>query len=594
MVRALKTLEYRGYDSYGFGAISCGELKLFKDVGAISEINQENLRNLAGSTTAIGHTRWATHGAVTRNNSHPHADTANSVAIVHNGVITNFDDLRRANPKWDLRSETDTEIAANLIADCIAESGGNLRQALEKAIGTMMGEFAICGISRAAPHVMFAIKRKSPLLMAADGLDTVIASDKSAFSEFADTLPVHYLEDDTILICDNNSRKLWKGIDGAYQESQFIYTEEDVASQRVELGQYKHFMIKEINESAQAVTEIRRSMRAGIDRVIDLLATSNCSIVGSGSAFYVGLLGQYFFARLARKHVPAYPSDEFLNLYPTRDGNVIIAISQSGETFDTLDVLRHAVDASTRTIALNNVPGSSMQRLVDVPLIQNAGREICVLSTKSIISQAVGLYLMAAECGASTESLSASSLKEINAELDALPDAISHVIRDTSAKIQRVAKQYCIIEHWFFIGRGVHYAVALESALKFKEVSYLHAEGMSAGFFKHGTISLIDENFYTVAFVPDAASEPDLYQLTIDNIHEIRARGGNVIGFGSALLPNIEDELFIEYVTLPSMSSGLTAILQIVAGQLFAYFCALSLGRNIDRPRALAKSVTVR
>ena len=267
---------------------------------------------------------------------------------------------------------------------------------------------------------------------------------------------------------------------------------------------------------------------------------------------------------------------------------------KGGETFDTLEIMREAQKSKAFTMALNNVDASSMQRMADIPIFQSSGKEVCVLSTKSIVSQVGALYLMSNALGRRFGQISdehySSNIKDFNT----LPKVLDLIFKEYSNEIRRVAYQNSTIDHWFFMGRGAHYPVALESALKFKEVSYLHAEGMPAGFFKHGTISLIDDDFYTVAFLPSKINNPELHQMTLDNIYEICARKGKVIGFGHQIPRSLRNELFFEYIELPDINPELNIVSQLLAGQLFAYYCALSLNRNIDRPRALAKSVTVR
>ncbi|MEM7392916.1 MAG: SIS domain-containing protein, partial [Verrucomicrobiota bacterium] len=317
-------------------------------------------------------------------------------------------------------------------------------------------------------------------------------------------------------------------------------------------------------------------------------------MTGSGSSFYVTMIGQYFFNKIGGTYVPAHPSDEFMNLKTLSRRDLVIAISQSGETFDTLEVLRQAKSRNSAIVAINNVRNCSMHRLADMPVYQDAGKEVCVLSTKSIVSQVTAMYLLAVEMGLRTGQRSEQAYAALLGDLEKLPDVLGLIVSEYADEIKRVAYQNCNIEHWFFIGRGAHYPVALESALKFKEVSYLHAEGMPAGFFKHGTISLIDKNFYTVVFLPSPIHDHELYQATIDNIYEIRARQGNVIGLGHQIPKQLEQDLFFEYITLPDVNEHLNILVQLVAGQLLAYYSAVALDRNIDKPRALAKSVTVR
>ena len=590
----LKALEYRGYDSFGFAGLVDEEIGLFKKVGAISESSINEINHLTAARTLVGHTRWATHGRVVQENAHPHSDHQNRIALAHNGVIANFAALKVANPQWDLSTETDSEVAANVIADAIEAADGDLKQALRSAIETLEGEFAICGIVRGRQDTIFAIKRKSPLILGQHGAACLVASDRAALAEFAETMPMAFLDDDCLVVFEEGDLTAEIREAGLWQTIELGFEKEDLSASKADLEGYPHFMLKEINESAEAVTAMRSELAMDLDAIVTDMQVSEVSMTGSGSSYYVSMIGQYFFRSLAHFSVPTYPSDEYLNLRALSRRDLVMAISQSGETFDTLEVFREAIAAKAGTIAINNVTGSSMQRLAEYPIFQNSGKEVCVLSTKSVISQISALYLMAAELGLRNGFLRRDDHVQKLKDYTALPDVLRRVIAGCSETIKRVAYHNSRIEHWFFIGRGAHYPVALESALKFKEVSYLHAEGMPAGFFKHGTISMIDDNFYTVVFLPSPVNAPALYQLTLDNIYEIRARGGKVIAFGHGVEPQVRDELFYEYIDLPDLNAELNTLIQLTAGQLFAYYCAVSLNRNIDKPRALAKSVTVR
>jgi glucosamine--fructose-6-phosphate aminotransferase (isomerizing) len=590
----LKSLEYRGYDSFGFGALIDNELTTLKKIGAISDYKQDDFSKFNSASTVVGHTRWATHGSVTEGNSHPHTDINNTLLIAHNGVIANFASLKSDNPDWVLSSETDTEVAANVLADELASNKGNVMLSLQLACERLEGEFAICGVIRGAEDKIFVIKRKSPLILAKYKKGVIVSSDRTALAEFSDTIDMTYIADDTAIFFDGKNIEATQLNEGGWVKCELAFHSEDLASSKSDLGNFPHFMLKEMSECSNAAKSIQASLEPFLGKIIDEINVSDFSLTGSGSAFYVGMIGQYFFKSLANKYVSAHPSDEFLNVKPLTRRDAVLGISQSGETFDTLEVMREAKEKKAFTIALNNVDASSMQRISDIPVFQNSGKEVCVLSTKSIVSQVAALYLMSNKLGQRSGQLSEAKYSSNIEDFNKLPSVLSLIFRDYSNEIRRVAYQNSKIEHWFFIGRGAHYPVALESALKFKEVSYLHAEGMSAGFFKHGTISLIDDNFYTVVFLPSKVNDPDLHQMTIDNIYEIRAREGKVIGFGHQIPRELRDDLFFEYIELPDINPELNIVSQLLAGQLFAYYCALSLNRNIDRPRALAKSVTVR
>ncbi|QTR55379.1 glutamine--fructose-6-phosphate transaminase (isomerizing) [Thiothrix unzii] len=591
---SLRSLEYRGYDSFGFGAVTKTGINMVKMVGAISDTDINDFSDLFDANVVIGHTRWATHGGVTKENSHPHISNDGKVGIVHNGVIANYSRLVSKNPQWTLLSETDTEVAANVISDSLLKNNENIISALENSLKILEGEFAICGIIKGRVDTIFAIKRKSPLAIGMLEDTMILSSDMSAFSEFSRSIDVMHLDDESIFLHTNNKTTLFKLKNNTLISCDLSYKHESLENQIIDLAGYPHFMLKEINGAGEAIKNIFNNIEKEKNYIINEMLSSDLSMTGSGSAYYVAMIGQYFFSRISGAYVATHPSDEFLNIKPLNRRDLIISISQSGETFDTLEVIRKAKENKSAIVSINNVFNCSMQRLADFPIFQGAGKEVCVLSTKSIISQVGALYLLATEMGLRTGKLSNSLYHSLLSDYKKLPEILNSVVSDYSDEIKRVAYQNCNIEHWFFIGRGAHYPVALESALKFKEVSYLHAEGMPAGFFKHGTISLIDKNFYTVVFLPSQINDNELYQSTIDNIYEIKARGGNVIGFGHQISKDLIGDLFFEYIALPDVNEHLNILIQLVAGQLLAYYSAVALNRNIDKPRSLAKSVTVR
>jgi glucosamine--fructose-6-phosphate aminotransferase (isomerizing) len=596
VVNGLMRLEYRGYDSFGFAGNIEGEWIIEKGVGAISEvIKVDSLKGFEGATCMIAHTRWATHGGVTVQNAHPHLSFDRSVGIVHNGVITNFHDLRRQQRAAGISyfSETDTEVGANAIAQ-LTDGGKNIVAAAGQVFQALEGEFAIVGMCQSLGDCLFGLKRKSPLMVGVIGDVVVLASDESALGEFGSSAEVCYLDDEEFVICTSGKVTFYaiKGGHATPIEKQFVV--KDVQVERSDMGGYPHYMLKEVNEAPGAVNLIRESIEPGLGKLVAAIADKSLSLVGSGSAFYASQIGQYFFSSISRRYVATHASDEILNLKTFTPEDCLVCLSQSGETFDTLEVVRSAKRAGAAVVAINNVRESTCQRMADFPLFQNAGKEVCVLSTKSIISQIAGLFYIATALGEFLDVVSPEEGTLLRSEAEILPIALNDVIHRLSDDIRKVSYATCNIEHWFFIGRGIYYPVAMESALKFKEVSYRHAEGMAAGFFKHGTISLIDKDFYTVAFLPSKARERRLFESTVDNIHEIKARGGLVIGIGNTPHDAFEENFFLRYIELPDIGSHLNSCLHLCAGQLLAYYCAVALGRNVDRPRALAKSVTVR
>jgi glucosamine--fructose-6-phosphate aminotransferase (isomerizing) len=596
-VHALQLLEYRGYDSYGVVTVDDGALTVVKDVGPIGRaVRDGKLAGVGEATLALAHTRWATHGKVSPRNAHPHVSYDSKVAVVHNGVIENHARLRRELEASgvEFASETDSEVIAHLVAREL-ESTGDLLTAIGRTTGRLAGEFAIAVISIDDPETVYGAKLKSPLLLTYNGQEAVLASDQMATSEIAGE--VMYLDDGDVVRLRTDAAHVFTRSDGGGLEPAHRAFASVAGRYRVpDKGRFDHYMLKEIHETPAAVKAALRIPSADLASVVPASEDGKFTMVGAGSAFYVALIAQYFFAKLTRLEVAAYSSDEAGYLARFREGDALVAISQSGETFDTLEISRTAVAAGAVLTSLTNVPNSTLERLAAHNLRQGAGPEICVLSTKSIVSQVLVLIRAALEHGHATGMLDDDERVLYEQSLQRLPATLQQLLSDEGmGAIRTLAEKYSAARHWFFIARGSLYPVALESALKFKEVSYHHAEGMPAGFFKHGTISLIDENFYTVALLPSKKRDPERFSATLSNISEIKARGGPVIGLGPSDVTDDDLADFAEYLRLPYHDDDVCDVLiQLVAGQLLAYYCALSLGRDIDQPRSLAKSVTVR
>ncbi|MBW4465094.1 MAG: glutamine--fructose-6-phosphate transaminase (isomerizing) [Pegethrix bostrychoides GSE-TBD4-15B] len=595
IVKSLMRLEYRGYDSFGFAGFLQDDFLVKKAVGAITQVfNIDDYKAFEECNIMIAHTRWATHGGVSEVNAHPHISFDSSNCIAHNGVVTNFQDLLRgAKEVWNIVSQTDTEIAANILAEGISKKR-DIIHGLSWAFSKLEGEFAIVAMLKSNSNILIGLRRKSPLIVAKMGEDIILASDELAFVEFGKQAEITYLDDNEAVICKGHELKFYRFEDDSFIEIKKDFVSKKISAEGSDLGEYSHYMIKEITEEPQVIKNIAASIEENMHGITEDLHQSQINIAGSGSAFYVSQIGQYFFGQLSARYAFTHPSDEMLNLKQFKRNDHLIAVSQSGETFDTLEVVRTAKLAGAYITSINNVRDSTSQRLANFPIFQNSGKEVCVLSTKSILSQVCCLFLLALELGYRNGEVKTDAYDVLTSEYKRLPDALEFVLRGQNELIKRIAYQNCNIEHWFFIGRGIYYPVAMESALKFKEVSYLHAEGMPAGFFKHGTISLIDDNFYTVAFIPSRFNERRLYEATLDNLYEIKARGGNIIGIGHTPITCFENGFFLDYVEVPDLNKYLNSCLQLCVGQLLAYHCAVALDRNIDRPRALAKSVTVR
>lgn len=595
-VERLATLEYRGYDSYGVAVRVDERFAVTKSVGSVSRALEAGaFDTVPDAVLALAHTRWATTGAVTDDNSHPHLSFDGAVAIVHNGVITNHVQIRRALEADGItfRSDTDSEIAAHLIARHL-QGGQDVLTAIILATSELAGEYALGVLCLADPHAVYGAKRKSPLVLCHDGRQGVLASDQMALAGIdADLL---FLEDgDVARLTAEGAQVVTAGPDGVPVPVQRTYTRLDDRAQTASKGDYPHWMIKEIHETPAAAQIAAALPDEEFTGVLDPHAERSVTLVGSGSAFYVAHIGQYFLAQLAGVRAVALPSDEAEPLALLRAGDSLVAVSQSGETFDTLEICRAAVTAGATVTSISNTPHSTQERLATHVIRQGSGPEICVLSTKSIVSQVVLLARLALETGRGNGFLTDSQYRQHRDSLTRLPQTLRSHIDTAAGAIQELATKHSHVSDWFFLGRGALFPAACESALKFKEVSYRHAEGAAAGFFKHGTISLIDADFYTVALLPDPAADPDRYAATLAAVSEIAARGGPVIGIGPTTIDPDDRRTFTEYLPLPYHGDDpADVVLQLVTGQLLAYYCALDLGREIDQPRSLAKSVTVR
>ncbi|MBD8548179.1 glutamine--fructose-6-phosphate transaminase (isomerizing) [Sphingomonas sp. CFBP 8760] len=586
-VRALEQLEYRGYDSYGFAFVTPTGFDIVRGVGPLSEQAPALIAGgLPPAHATIAHTRWATHGKVSVPNAHPHRSFDGKFAVVHNGVIDNYLELRRDLTAHGIvfASETDTEVIAHLLAHHYAATA-DLDAALHATLASLSGEFGLAITCTDRPDLLIGVRRLSPIAVGIAGGAGYVCSDPIAVA--GQDGWIAYLEEDEIAFVTANAVRVASFATADFPARDPQRVPLTTVAEASELGPWPHYMIKEINETADAVRTVAAMPRSTFAPAVARLAQGDIALCGAGSSHYVCMLGQYFFYQIAGRRAICHSADEFMNLARLDADATLIAISQSGETYDTLRVMEYAQGDGATLVSVNNVAGATAQRMAEFPILQQAGREVCVLSTKSVVSQTAIAWRLAAELAAGDGGADMADLTALATQLDGL-------VQDLSATIRDVAERYRWIEHWFFLGRGIHWPVAAESALKFKEVSYIHAEAMPAGFLKHGTISLIDEKFFTVAFIPNAQSDPESFAHVVSSLHEIAARGGNIIGFGHDLPSAFAEGLLEAYVELPSVSKFMDPVIQMVAGQLFAYHGAVKLGRNIDRPRALAKAVTVR
>ncbi|GIW44686.1 MAG: glutamine--fructose-6-phosphate aminotransferase [Candidatus Binatia bacterium] len=579
-------LEYRGYDSCGVAFVENRHIEVRKDVGTVDEVdNRANLRNLA-ARVGIAHTRWATHGKVTRENAHPHLSCDGAFAVVHNGIIANYrtlrDRLERAGHRF--RSETDTETIAHLVEDHYRRSG-DVEAAWVATLRELEGSYALAMISLHDPERIYCARHESPLILGIGSDANYVGSDFNAFIEYTKNTVI--LDDGEYGIVSKDSYAIKRVRDGEVVEKPVTVIPWDPELSRK--GGYPHFMLKEIHEQPLAVRSASSIDEAAIQPLVAAMAQARrIYLIGVGTTYYVALYGQYLFAEWADVDVIPVSSDEFRYLDKSDADTVVLAISQSGETYDTLMSLRHAKERGAKTAAIVNVVGSSIARMVDHVILQGSGPEVCVVSTKAALAQMVVLTRLAIELGKVRGKLRPSTRADAYAALQRLPAEIEELLNERSGIIRAQAYRHAHMHNWLFLGRGIYYPIALEAALKMKEVTYLHAEGMAAGFLKHGTLSLVDENLYTLVFVPPRDSG-ELYTLTVSSVEEIRARGGFVLALGFDDSPGLFDEV----VAFRSSHPITAPLLPLVGAQLLAYFTATALKRNVDKPRSLAKSVTV-
>jgi glutamine---fructose-6-phosphate transaminase (isomerizing) len=589
LFQGIRNLEYRGYDSCGVALMNKSNLMVRKNTGGVEEFFRKGNILSAKGKTGIAHTRWATHGKVTQDNTHPFTSCDGTFALVHNGIISNYRFLRDGliGEGHIFCSETDTEVIPHLV-EKFYKKYKNVEKALVKTLNILEGTFAIAMISTYHPDQIFCARRESPLMLGIGDELKFVGSDFNAFIDYTKNAVI--IEDDEYAILSRDS----------YVVKNFLTQEEVVKpitkiewdSETAKKGGYPHYMLKEIYEQPQTINTALELDSGLMSEVVDMIDKSeNTYFTGVGTTFYVAKFSEYMFSSLADLFIPALSSDEFVSLAKVDSKSLVLTVSQSGETFDTIRALKFAKSKRAKTSAIVNVMGSSISRLVDKVILQGSGPEICVISTKAAFAQMIILTLLALKLSLKKKKI---KRQEYNASITALrelPEVIQNILNERSGFIHRIANNYSNVKNWLYLGRGIYYPIALESALKMKEVAYVHAEGMPGGFLKHGTLAMIDQNVNSIVFIPPC-SDKELYESTIHSVEEIRARSGFVLGVhfdeGSK-----NKDLFSEEIILPSVKPIVAPFVQLVIGQLFAYFTAISLKRNIDKPRSLAKSVTV-
>jgi glucosamine--fructose-6-phosphate aminotransferase (isomerizing) len=590
LIDGLKRLEYRGYDSSGIAILNSNPY-LAKAVGKVSELEERVRRDSPAGAAGIAHTRWATHGKPTETNAHPHTDCTGRLFLVHNGIIENYQNLKKRleSQGHAFRTETDTEALVHLIE---SRYQGDLEAAVLQALQEVQGTFGIAVAHCAHLQEIIVARRGSPIVLGIGETESLAASDASALAQH--TSQVVYLEDNEVARIEPGSFRIKTLDNRAVSRGATVL---DLGQDSMELGQFPHYMLKEIFDQPEAVENALRgrvnhsegvAKLGGLEAVRERLEKArHLIIVSCGTSYYAGLYARYVFEALTDLMVETELASEFryrkLNI---RENTVVLAISQSGETADTLAALREARRKGALVLGLVNVVGSTIARETHAGVYSHAGIEVGVASTKSFISQLTILVLMALLLGRSRD-LSYEEGEKILRGLERIPDQIREVLTQ-SDRIRELARHYSKSEHFLFIGRKYQYPVALEGALKLKEISYIHAEGYAAGEMKHGPIALIDPSFPTLALAPEDASQDKV----LSNIQEIRAREGPIIAVttrGNAHLATLVDHV----IEVPRNLDILMPLLTVVPLQLFAYHCAVERGCDVDKPRNLAKSVTV-
>ncbi len=599
VVSGLRRMEYRGYDSAGVAVISDGKLVVRKKAGKLA-----NLETLLGSdpmpdsVTGIGHTRWATHGGPTDRNAHPHVSESGQVAVIHNGIIENFAELRDEliAAGVTLSSETDTEVVAHLLAAALLEVDDDLAEALRRTCRRLDGAFTLVCLDRTHPELVVAARRNSPLVVGIGDGENFVASDVAAFVDHTrDALElgqdeVVAITADSIVVTD---------FFGAVVEATPFHVDWDAAA--AEKGGYDLFMLKEIAEQPKAVADslrgrISKEHRIQMDEMhLDdaiLRSITKVVVIACGTAAYAGMVAKYAIEHWTRLPVEVELASEFRYRDPIVGPDcLVIAISQSGETMDTLMALRHAKSQGARTLAICNTVGSTIPRESDAVLYTYAGPEIAVASTKAFLTQIIAAYLVGLYLAQVRGVMFEDEVRRVLGELDDMPSKVDLVL-DTTEPVRALARQLSDSSSVLFLGRHVGYPVALEGALKLKELAYMHAEGFAAGELKHGPIALIEEGVPVVVIVPSPRGRAELHKKMVSNIQEVKARGALVIAIaeeGDEAITAVADHV----IRIPAVPTLMQPLVAVVPLQVFACEMALAQGHDVDQPRNLAKSVTV-
>ena len=592
LLDGLSKLEYRGYDSAGIAVYDGENIRVEKSVGRLAALRDKIKGNVPMGSLGIGHTRWATHGRPSDVNSHPHTDCHGDFAIVHNGIIENYLSLKEEliAKGHVFKSETDTEVVVHLLEEVYT---GDFVAAVRAVLERIEGSYALVFMSRRHPDLLICTKQDNPLIIGLGEGENFIASDIPAI--ISKTRRTYILADGEVAIVRKDAVEVTNHLGAPVPKKVFEVTWNAEAAEK---GGYEHFMLKEIHEQPKAVRDTM-SQRITADKKsisfdelawdADYLNSFNkIYIVACGTAYHAGLVGKYYIEKLARVLVEVDVASEFRYRDPIVDEHtLLIVVSQSGETSDTLAALKESKRRGAKTLAITNVVGSSIAREADQVVYTWAGPEIAVASTKADTTQLVLFFMLALYMAEIKKSIAAERTAELVAQLHEIPAQVSEILSDVDP-IKTFAKQYGFNEDVFYIGRGLDYAVSLEGALKLKEISYIHAEAYAAGELKHGTLALIVEGVPVIAL----ATQRNVYEKTLSNIKEVKARDAVVIGIAAE--GDTELEKYVDHVMhVPASDEFIMPILSVIPLQLLAYYAAITRGCDVDKPRNLAKSVTV-
>ncbi|MEY3120236.1 MAG: hypothetical protein RL548_593 [Bacteroidota bacterium] len=595
VIKGLRRLEYRGYDSTGVAIIQDGKLQVHKKKGKVAELEEAVLGKNLHSHIAIGHTRWATHGEPSDRNAHPHLSNNGRLAMLHNGIIENYAPIKKEliSKGYTFKSDTDTEVLLNFIQDIQDNNKCDLEEALRIALKRIVGAYCILLIDQDDPETIIAARKGSPLVIGIGKDAHYLASDASPIIEY--TKEVVYVNDYEIAIVRKDELIL-KNL-GNEKQTPFIQ-KLDMELAAIEKGGYEHFMLKEIFEQPDTIYDCLRGrllheqleiVMAGVDNHIEALTkASRIIIVACGTSWHAGLYAEYLIEELCRIPVEVEYASEFRYRNPViHAGDVIIAISQSGETADTLVALESAKEKGAFIFGIVNAVGSSIARLSNAGAYTHAGPEIGVASTKAFTGQLTVIAMMALKMAKSKSSITEERYVHLVNELASVPEKVKEILADTSV-IEKIALKFKDAKDFLYLGRGYNFPIALEGALKLKEITYIHAEGYPAAEMKHGPIALVDENL-PVVFV---ATKDMYYDKVVSNIQEIKARKGQIIAvasMGDQVLPTMSDNIMF----VPAIDEVIAPLLSVIPMQLLSYYVGIAKGIDVDKPRNLAKSVTV-